>query len=262
MHRFITKTVITASAVCLMLSGLAGCTKKSGDVNNNAVVGITQEPGIFDPHTVVAAGDEEIIFNVYEGLYKYDYEGNLNPCLATDVEISADASVYTFTIRDSVKFHDGSDLDAADVVYSLKRAAGLLDTQDGTALVSELDSIKDVAVAADGRVEVTLESPNSELLCYFTTGIIPEGYDNCQKAPVGTGPFKFVSFIPGDRLVTLGLFDYLTDARAPEHRRSDGVAVAGNLSPECRFEASAKSPDLDKAFRYARHADKRILTLC
>lgn len=38
--------------------------------------------------------------------------------------------------------------------------------------------------------------------------------------------------IPGDRLVTLGLFDYLTDARAPEHRRSDGVAVAGNLSPE------------------------------
>ena len=53
MHRFITKTVIAASAVCLMLSGLAGCTKKSGDVNNNAVVGITQEPGIFDPHTVV-----------------------------------------------------------------------------------------------------------------------------------------------------------------------------------------------------------------
>ena len=63
----------------------------SGD--NNAVVGITQEPGIFDPHTVVAAGDEEIIFNVYEGLYKYDSKGDLNPCLATDVAISDDASV-------------------------------------------------------------------------------------------------------------------------------------------------------------------------
>ena len=208
MHRFITKTVITASAVCLMLSGLAGCTKKSSDVNNNAVVGITQEPGIFDPHTVVAAGDEEIIFNVYEGLYKYDYEGNLNPCLATDVEISADASVYTFTIRDGVKFHDGSDLDAGDIVYSLKRAAGLLNTQDGTALVSELDSIKDVAIAADGRVEVTLESPNSELLCYFTTGIIPEGYDNCQKAPVGTGPFKFESYTPGQSVVLVKNEDY------------------------------------------------------
>lgn len=201
MHRFITKAVVTASALCLTVAALAGCTKKPDAANNNAVVGITQEPGIFDPHTVVAAGDKEILFNVYEGLFKYDYEGNLNPCLATDVEISSDASVYTFTIREGVKFHDGSDLDAGDVVYSLKRAAGLLDTQDGTALVSELDPVKDVTIASDGRVEVTLESPSTELMCYFTTGIIPEGYDNCQAAPVGTGPFKFVSYTPGQSVV-------------------------------------------------------------
>ena len=201
MHRFITKAVVTASALCLAAAGFAGCSKKPDAANNNAVVGITQEPGIFDPHTVVAAGDEEIIFNVYEGLFKYDYEGNLNPCLATEVEISSDASVYTFTIRDGVKFHDGSDLDAADVVYSLKRAAGLLDTQGGVALVSELDPIKTVEVTADGKVQVTLESSNSELLCYFTTGIIPEGYDNCQAAPVGTGPFKFESYTPGQSVI-------------------------------------------------------------
>ena len=63
MNRYIFKTVVSASAACLLLSGLAGCTKKTGNANNNAVVGITQEPGIFDPHTVVAAGDEEIILN-------------------------------------------------------------------------------------------------------------------------------------------------------------------------------------------------------
>lgn len=201
MHRFFTKALISASVLCLMLAGLAGCTKKTGSANNNAVVGITQEPGIFDPHTVVAAGDEEIIFNVYEGLYKYDYEGNLNPCLATDVEISGDASVYTFTIREGVKFHDGSDLDAGDVVYSLKRAAGLLDNQDGTALVSELDSISNVEITSDNRVQVTLEASSFELLSCFTTGIIPEGYDNCQKAPVGTGPFKFDSYTPGQSVI-------------------------------------------------------------
>lgn len=201
MHRFLTKALISASVLCLMLAGLAGCTKKTGSANNNAVVGITQEPGIFDPHTVVAAGDEEIIFNVYEGLYKYDYEGNLNPCLATDVEISGDASVYTFTIREGVKFHDGSDLDAGDVVYSLKRAAGLLDNQDGTALVSELDSISNVEITSDNRVQVTLEASSFELLSCFTTGIIPEGYDNCQKAPVGTGPFKFDSYTPGQSVI-------------------------------------------------------------
>ena len=202
MHQSVKKSLVFASVLALGTTAIAGCTKKA-DVNNNAVVGITQEPGIFDPHTVVAAGDEEIIFNVYEGLMKFDYEGNLNPCLATDVEISADASVYTFTIREGVKFHDGSDFDANDVVYSLKRAAGLLETQDGTALVSELDSITDVQVTSDGRVEVTLEAGNSELLSFFTVGIIPEGYDNCQKAPVGTGPFKFESYTPGQSVILI-----------------------------------------------------------
>ena len=201
MHRFIVKTAIIASLAAMMVSGIAGCAKKGGAANNNAVVGITQEPGIFDPHTVVAAGDEEIIFNIYEGLYKFDYEGNLNPCLATDVEISDDASVYTFKIRDGVKFHDGSDLDPNDVVYSLRRAAGLLDGQDGTALVSELDSISSVEVTTDGRVQVTLEASSYELLSCFTAGIIPEGYDNCQKAPVGTGPFKFDSYNPGQSVI-------------------------------------------------------------
>ena len=201
MHRFITKTVITVSALALMISGLAGCTKKPASADNYAVVGITQEPAVFDPHTVVAAGDEEIIFNVYEGLYKFDYEGNLNPCLATGVEISDDASVYTFKIRKGVKFHDGSDLDAGDVVYSLKRAAGLLDGQDGVALVSELDSISAVEATSDGSVKVTLDSSSYELLSCFTTGIIPEGYDNCQKAPVGTGPFKFDSYNPGQSVI-------------------------------------------------------------
>ncbi len=201
MKRFITRSIVAVSALGLLVTSLAGCGKKNADANNCAVVGITQEPGIFDPHTVVAAGDEEIIFNVYEGLYKYDHEGNLNPCLATGVEISADASVYTFTIRDGVKFHDGSDLDASDVVYSLKRASGLLDGQDSTALVSELDSIKDVTASSDGKVVVTLESSNSELLSYFTTGIIPDNYDNCQQAPVGTGPFKFDSYNPGQSVI-------------------------------------------------------------
>ena len=201
MKRSIIKSAVIASVIAIAVASFAGCTKKSGAADNNAVVGITQEPAIFDPHTVVAAGDREIIFNVYEGLYKYDSTGSLNPCLATDVAISDDASVYTFTIREGVKFHDGSDLDAADVVYSLKRAAGLLDNQDGTALVQELDSIKDVKAVDGGKVEVTLESGNTELLSYFTTGIIPEAYDNCQAAPVGTGPFKFESYNPGQSVV-------------------------------------------------------------
>ena len=167
----------------------------------DAVVGITQEPSSFDPHAAVAAGDKELIFNIYEGLYKFDSTGTLNPCLATDCEISDDSTVYTFTIREGVLFHNGDTLDADDVVYSLKRAAGLLDSQDGTALVPELDVIKDVEKNDAGQVVVTLESGNSELLSYFTTGIIPDGYDDCESAPVGTGPFKFDSYTIGESVV-------------------------------------------------------------
>ena len=61
MKNSIIKSAVIASVIALAVSGFAGCTKKPGQANNNAVVGITQEPGIFDPHTVVAAGDEEII---------------------------------------------------------------------------------------------------------------------------------------------------------------------------------------------------------
>ena len=177
----------------------------------DAVVGITQEPSSFDPHTAVAAGDKELIFNIYEGLYKFDSTGTLNPCLATDCEISDDASVYTFTIREGVTFHNGDTLDADDVVYSLKRAAGLLDTQDGTALVPELDGIKDVTKNGDGQVVVTLESGNSELLSYFTVGIIPDGYDDCDAAPVGTGPFKFDSYTIGENVVLVKNENYWQD---------------------------------------------------
>ena len=183
---------------------------ENGDAvyGGDAVVGITQEPSSFDPHKAVAAGDKELIFNIYEGLYKFDSTGTLNPCLATDCTISDDSTVYTFTIREGVTFHNGDTLDADDVVYSLKRAAGLLDSQDGTALVAELDCIKDVEKNDAGQVVVTLESGNSELLSYFTTGIIPDGYEDCDSQPVGTGPFKFASYTIGENVMLVKNEDY------------------------------------------------------
>ncbi|MCR4688200.1 MAG: ABC transporter substrate-binding protein [Saccharofermentans sp.] len=205
------KKVVSCVLSLAMVAGLASCKNETKDANNTAVVGITQEPSSFDPHTVVAAGDKELIFNIYEGLYKFDSTGTLNPCLATGVDISDDASVYTFTIREGVTFHNGDTLDAADVVYSLKRAAGLLEGSDGTALVSELDSVASVEATDDGKVEVTLESGNSEMLSYFTVGIIPEGYTDCETAPCGTGPFKFESYTVAQSVVLVKNENYWQD---------------------------------------------------
>jgi len=188
------KRIVALFLALTCLFGMSACTGNQS-AGGTVTVGITQEPSVFDPHTVVAAGDKEILFNVFEGLYKFDSEGNLNPCLATDVEISDDSKVYTFTIREGVKFHDGSDMTAEDVVYSLKRAAGLLDGQDA-ALVPELDSITSVE-AADGKVVVTLDAPNSELLSYFTVAVIPDDVADINATPIGTGPFKFDSYTIG-----------------------------------------------------------------
>lgn len=206
MKRFTIKAFSLALIASMGLY-LIGCSKNktqesAADASlygGSATVGITQEPNCFDPHKVVAAGDREIIFNVFEGLYKFDSKGALNPCLATDVAVSSDAKTYEFTIRDGVKFHDGSDLDAGDVVYSLNRAAGLLPDQDGTALVSTLDAISNVT--SDGnKVKVELDAPNSELLSYFTVGIIPEGADDIETSMIGTGPFKFDSYTIGQEV--------------------------------------------------------------
>ena len=150
-----------------------GCAKNGG-TGNTVTVGITQEPNVLDPHTVNAAGDREIIFNVYEGLYKFDSDGVLNPCLATGYELSDSMDEYIFTIRQGVKFHNGKEMTPEDVVFSLSRAAGLLAGQE-KAPVDALKVVSEVKISPDdaNKVIVKLKEKSSELLSYFTTGIIP-----------------------------------------------------------------------------------------
>ena len=96
----------------------------------SVVVGITQDMDSLDPHKAVAAGTDEVLFNMFEGLVKPDKDGNLIPAVASDYEIAPDGKQYTFTLRDGVKFHNGQLVTADDVIYSLKRCAGLLETSE------------------------------------------------------------------------------------------------------------------------------------
>ena len=209
MKRSLLKMIATVTmlAVCL---GAASCSKKKDAATEKLeiTVGITQEPTVFDPHTVVAAGDKEILFNIFEGLYKFGPDGSLNPCLATDVDISDDAKTYTFTLREGVKFHNGNAMDADDVVYSLKRASGLLEGSDGTALVRGLEGISEITKTDDGKVKVVLSSPDSEKLSYFTVGIVPDEVEDPGTDIIGTGPFKFSSYEIGQSVVIEKNADY------------------------------------------------------
>ncbi len=174
------------------------------------VVGITQDLDSLDPHVAVAAGTDEVLFNIFEGLVKPDKDGNFVEAVAESYVISEDAMTYTFILRENVKFHNGDVVTVDDVVYSVKRCAGLLDVQDPNVLVDSAlsRSIKEVVATDDRTVELSLNAANTELLPYLTCAIIPCDYDKQATSPVGTGPFRFVSYAPLESFVVEKNPDY------------------------------------------------------
>lgn len=175
----------------------------------SVVVGISQDLDSLDPHKAVAAGTKEVLFNVFEGLVKPDQDGNLVPAVAESYDLSTDGKVYTFKIRPDVKFHNGNLVTADDIVYSLKRCAGLLETTDSAVVVeSALSNVYEVNKVDESTVEVVLKEADTELIGYLTSAIIPKDYANQDTAPIGTGPFKFVSYTPLGSLVVEKNEDY------------------------------------------------------
>ena len=82
---------------------------------------IPQDLNSLDPNLAEGSGTQEILFNIYEGLYKPDSNGNLLPAVASGYTMSEDGLVYTFTLRDGIKFHDGNPVTVADVKYSIEK---------------------------------------------------------------------------------------------------------------------------------------------
>ena len=150
-----------------------------------------------DPHmSSSSAGTREILFNIFEGLVKPNSEGELVPAVASSYTVNDTADVYTFTLREGVKFHNGQEVQPKDVVWSLSRAAGLL---GGDTLVADVAGIASVE-SKDNDIIVTLSKPDTEFLAHATVAIMPEGHDPLSSV-VGTGPYKFVSRVVQDNIV-------------------------------------------------------------
>ncbi|WP_310604684.1 ABC transporter substrate-binding protein [Anaerosporobacter sp.] len=170
---------------------------KEPTYGGSVVVGITQDLDSLDPHKAVAAGTKEVLFNVYEGLVKPDENGDLVPAVASEYHISEDGKTYTFTLRDGVKFHNGNAVTAEDVKYSIERCAGLLEETDPSVKVeSALSNIMEVKILDDKTIQLVLNNADTELIAYLICSIVPANYADLDTAPMGTGPFKFVSYTP------------------------------------------------------------------
>lgn len=185
-------------------NGKTGEPVKGGEIT----IGIAQDlDDSLDPHQTVAAGTREVLFNIFEGLVKPNSDGEMIPAVAEKYTLSEDGTTYTFTLREGVKFHNGQTVTAEDVVYSINRCAAVPEGQEKP-LVAAFSAVKSVEALDEKTVAVTIAQRDLEFINYMTAAIIPADYENQDTAPVGTGPFRFVSRTPQQDFVMERFEDY------------------------------------------------------
>ena len=182
------------------------------------VIGMQQEPTSLDPTADATASiDSMMTQNVFESLTTVAENGEVQPNLAASWEVSEDGLTYTFTLAEGVTFHDGSTLDAEDVVYSFERAMGEDSVNPSKDIFEPIESVK----AVDPQtVEITLKAKDAFFLFNMGQGdsaiVASESAETNNANPVGSGPFKFDSWTRGDRL---------TLVKNPDHRDAADVAL-------------------------------------
>lgn len=179
--------------------GLAGAARaqEGGDL----VVGISSDISTLDPqmspidvfrHTIRSTVFEALVFINPETL-------SADPLLADSWETSADGLTITFKLKSGVTWHNGSPFTAADVVYSIKRVQ---DTATGSPFAPQLAAVSGVEATDDQTVVLTLANTVPGILANLAViQIVNEASIGAiTTAPVGTGPFKFVNWAPGDHI--------------------------------------------------------------
>ncbi|WP_022776989.1 ABC transporter substrate-binding protein [Butyrivibrio sp. AE3009] len=216
------------------------------------IVGIPQDIDGLDPHTSTGAGTREVQFNIFEGLVKPDENGNLNPAVASEYTISDDSTVYTFTLRDGVKFHDGSDVTVEDIKYSLDRVKG----KDGEEpLVKTFAKVDSVNIVDDKHVEVVLKEADSDFITQLTVAILPASNADPATNPIGTGPYKYVSSSPQENIIVTRFDDYwgekayIKDVVYKIESNADAIVMdleAGSIDMFCRITTTQAAQLSDK----------------
>lgn len=144
---------------------------------------------------------------IVEGLLAYDLDFTPRPQLATEWAVSDDGLTYTFKLREGVKWHDGEDFDADDVVFSILALKQVHPRGRGT-----LANVTEVKALGSHEVQVTLSDPAPYLLkalAALESPILPQHiFDGTDipanpalNAPIGTGPFIFKEWVRGSHVL-------------------------------------------------------------
>jgi len=202
-----TKKQISVLLVVLILLFTLGCSSSStptapgaggGKEKNDLKVALTTTPPTIDMHRTTATVTQQVGWHIFEYLVTVDEKYQVVPSLAEKIEISPDGKTFTFPLRKGIKFHNGKDLTADDVVASLLRWRKY--STIGRAVVAPAT----ITAKDSNTVVITLPKPSSALLpalAYPSQGavimpkeVIEEAGDGNVKKFIGTGPFEFVDW--------------------------------------------------------------------
>lgn len=148
---------------------------------------------------------------LYNSLLRLNADNEFEPELATSYEVSEDGTTYTFTLREDIIFHNGEPFNADSVVATWETGS-----DDSNDYAQNYTKVTSVEAVDEYTVTMTTAEPDPVFLTELATGwaMVPPDYiaevgiDGFEAAPVGTGPFRFVERIPGDRIVMEANPDY------------------------------------------------------
>jgi len=211
MKRSIVAVVIAVSVIVFfgLHDGSAQSTPKRG-----GMVTVAMETDIVspDPHASANTPTTVVLMHIFESLLGYGENMDFVPILAERWEISMDYKTYTFYLRKGRLFHNGREMVADDVKYSIER---IMDPKTASPRGAQLKNIDRIEVIDKYTVRIHMKVTDAGLLAilgyvYPVMAIVPreevEKQGGSMKNPVGTGPFKFVEWKP-DRYVLLERFE-------------------------------------------------------
>ncbi|MEA1926633.1 MAG: ABC transporter substrate-binding protein, partial [Candidatus Auribacterota bacterium] len=188
---------------------------------------LKDDPSTLDPAYIVDVPGGALAAKIYNGLVRFDPEGRVIPDLASRWEISDDGQLYCFHLREGIRFTNGREVTAEDVVYSLRRIlepetnsprSWLLSAVKGSApfLKGESKELPGIRTGKDGVVEIELDKPTGLFLDFLAmpnASIVPrEEVERTTPSfsdhPCGTGPFKLTEWKHNNRIILAGNPDY------------------------------------------------------
>lgn len=196
---------VAATALVACGGSTPTTTPASAGPSGTLTVGINADPPNLDPAQSTALVDRYVQYSIFDRLYQLNDKLQIVPMLASAMpKIENNGTVYIIQLRHGIKFTDGTPFNAQAVVFNLDRYMN-----PNSPRSSELSSVESVSATGPYTVKIVLKAAYSPLLSMLTdrSGMIgsPKAIrkwgNNFDQHPVGTGPFIYVSRIPGDQIV-------------------------------------------------------------